>query len=204
MRSAAFSFGGRIKAHGHHHGIGVRGDGLGFRADQVFGTHNTEIQFRLSPTALDEVIELNLVRTGRQRHFHLAQKRICLRPVVDHQLLVDIQTVTAVFAGALNENQVVTRSAGREISCPANRQVIRGHAIGGPWIVAGLVVYTLDARLAGKTRVVEELSFQTRLASVRFGGEVGLAGKLRQRRHSSRVVHLGARCPDSLRFPPES
>ena len=58
---------------------------------------------------LHKVFELNLVRAGLQRNLDLAQKRVGLGPVIDHDLLVDIQPVAAVLSRALNESQVVAR-----------------------------------------------------------------------------------------------
>ena len=56
-----------------------------------------------------KVFELNLVRSRRQRNLDLAEKCVRLRPVVDHQFLVDIQPIATVFSRALNEYQVVAR-----------------------------------------------------------------------------------------------
>ena len=65
--------------------------------------------------------ELDLMRTSLQWHLDLTQKCVRLLPIIDHQILVHIESVTTIFSGPLNEGEIVTGNAGREIASPPDR-----------------------------------------------------------------------------------
>ena len=71
-----------------------------------------------TPAAVRVVIEFNLVRAGSQRHRNLADERVPVLPVVEHQLLVEVEPVAAVLSRTLNEDKIISGSAGREVTRP--------------------------------------------------------------------------------------
>ena len=191
----ALGLGRGIEARGHDHDVDLGRQRLGERVDPVALPRDAQLHARRRPLRPAVVLEHDLVRPGVERHRHVVEQRLVLRPVVDHDLVVDGEPEEPAQVAARADEEVV--GAGRLRACSSRSSATTARPRGGRASQARADLDTrLDVRDRGRAlevRVLEVLGAHAGLAAARGGPE------LRGRRPSRRGWGCRGRSTPGLR-----
>src|SRR5579863_7381331 len=117
---ATLAFTGSVKAGSDDYRVHAGGQRFRLRRDQGFRTYDPQVGGDFPPSLFCVVIKFYLMRSLGQRDRSFAHEGVPLRPIVEHQLLVDIEAIAAILAGTLHECEIRSGNGGGKETGPAN------------------------------------------------------------------------------------
>src|SRR5579872_4343223 len=120
---SAFTFTGSVKAWSNDYSVYSRSQCFHLRRDQRLRTNYAQVCRDFTPSSFCVVIKFDLMRTLGERDRSFTDECIPLGPIVEHEFLVDVEPIAAVFPRTLHECEVRSGDARGKESGPANRDV---------------------------------------------------------------------------------